>query len=219
LIIGFVLIIFGGMGFGFISPIFGVVIAFLLSFGFTYLIQEITDENGKSMLRIATIVFVVINVVAALIVFWSFFLMFDPDPFGGINGFDQFLWQMAVPLVTSSFTLIPLFLFFTVYRRTYFRVRNREIRPLPPPPMMPYPMAYPGYYPPPYPPQYGPPQQYAQPPPQGVYGGIGIKPMGQAPSQPVDPNSPNPYETKYCVKCRSIIPKTYSVCPVCNTRQ
>jgi hypothetical protein len=221
LIIGFVIIIFGGMGFGPFGNIFGVVTAIMVSLGFTYMIQEITDESGKNMLRIGTIVWVVVSVIAAMITFWFFFMIFDPDPFMGINGFDQFIWQMAIPMATSTFSIIPLFLFFMVYRRTYFRVRNREIQPvpLPPPPMMPYYMGYPPYYPP-YPPQYSrPPQQYPQPPPQGAYGGIGIKPMGPGSGRPADSSQGNPYETKNCVKCRSIIPKSHSVCPVCNTRQ
>lgn len=223
LIIGFVIIIFGGMGFGPFGNIFGVVTAIMVSLGFTYMIQEISDESGKNMLRMGTIVWVVVSVIAAMISFWFFLMIFDPDPFIGINGLDPFIWQMVIPVATSTFSIIPLFIFFSTYRRTYERVRSREIRPmpLPPPPMMPYyPMPYPPYYPP-YPPQYQQPQQYRQPPPQGAYGGggIGIKPMGQVPSQPVTSAQGDPYETKNCISCRSIIPKTYSVCPVCNTQQ
>jgi hypothetical protein len=221
LIVGFVLIIFGGMGLGPISNIFGVAVAIMVSLGFTYMIQEISDESGRNMLRMGTIAWVVVSVIAALISFWFFFMIFDPDPFVGINGWNAFIWQLVIPVASSTFSIIPLYIFFMAYRRTYERVRSRQIRPvpLPPPPMMPYyPMPYPGYYPP-YPPQYQQPQQYQQPPPQGAYGGIGIKPMGQVPSQPVDPNSPNPYETKTCRSCRTKIPKNFNVCPVCQARQ
>jgi hypothetical protein len=205
--IGFILILSGGV-FGILGSAFGIIAIVMISFGLLSLINEITDETGKRMLLLAAVLFIIISVITAIITLWLFFSTFLYD-----SGMNSYMVSAIIPMGVSATSIIPVLLFHFAYRRTYFRVKNREIMPVPvPPPMMPYPAGYPPYYPP-YPPPYPPP--YYPPPYQQQY----YPPTTPPPTYPQHPQNIGikPQGIRICKKCGSKVPSGVAICPSCNT--
>jgi MFS family permease len=211
-IVGFVISLFGGAGFGILGSFVGVVTTVLISLGLMYMILEISDESTRRLLLYSAIMFISISVISAII---SLFLLLALFNFDG-PGFNNIWLLTVIPVGLGSLNIIPLGMFFIAYRRTYYRINKREIKPIPPPPMIPYPMPYPPY--PQYPPQYPQPYQYPQriPPPQYPPPNIGIKAMPQGYSQPQGYVPPGSIR---CTSCGATIPRGVNVCPVCFAEQ
>jgi hypothetical protein len=236
IIVSIVVGIFGGIAGQVGAAVVGIFTAIMMALGLIYLIQEIADEQGQKLLWTAGILYIIISVVSAIVNIWLFYSLGLADIGTGTepvaeDAMANALSALMIPLAIGSLALIPILIFFLAYRRTYMRVKNREIQPVPMPtpfgapfpPPAPYP-PYPGYPPqapyPPYPgyppqqppPQYppqqgGPPQHY---PPQQD---IGIKPMQTGPPPTV---SPIATEVRRCVYCGSGVPKGAANCPACG---
>jgi MFS family permease len=213
-IIGFIIALFGGAGFGLLSSFVGVVTTILISLGLMYMIQEISDQATRQLLLYATITYVSISVITAIVSLTLLLTLF------GGPGFDVFWLIAIIPIGLGSLSIIPLAMFFIAYKRTYYRINKREIQPMPPPPMMPYPMPYPSPYQP-YPPQYQQPYQYPQaaPPPQYPPPNIGIKAMPRDYSQSQGYQGQGSQGSIRCTSCGANIPSGVNVCPVCFAEQ
>jgi hypothetical protein len=223
-VIGVLVSIFAGV-FGQVAGAFvSIFTSIMISLGLIFLVYELADDQGKTMLWTAGILYIIISVVNAIVILWLFMIVgfgdmvTAGDPVAE-NVVAESMTLLMIPIALSSLALIPITIFYMAYRKIYSRIKNRVIQPVmvQPPPfgaqypphfpqgMPPYPPG-PGAYPPPYPPQYPPPvQQPYQPPPtappytQGPQG-IGIKPSG----------------IKRCMFCGSQIPTEAALCPSCR---
>jgi hypothetical protein len=236
-VIGF----FGGLAGPYASSGIGIVTSIMMALGLIYLIVEISDEQGKNMLWIAGILYIVISVISAIVTLWLFtsYGLYDigsGDPAAAEENIGNILAMTMIPMALGSLILIPILLFLLAYRRTYERVKRREIQPV----MPAYPQPYPAPYPPGYPPAYPPGQQPYYPPGQPPYyppgqqpyppsgygtppaqppGEVGIKPQEPEKVQPVQAAEQKPGGIKQCTSCRVNIPSEATVCPVCGKPQ
>lgn len=148
----------GGIG----SSIIGVVVAIFIGMGILYLIYEISDEKTKNLLWIAAILYVIVAIISAAVMVWLYtsydFMEGEIEEGEEVDEaqINSAMGAATIALGVSSLGLIPMAVFFIAYRKTYMRLKNREIQPI----MPTYPVVPP---PPPYPPSYPPPQY---PPPQ-----------------------------------------------------
>lgn len=211
-IIGFLIGLFGGIAGQIGSSIVGIFSTILIALGLIYLIYEIADDKGKQMLWIAGILYIVISIISAVITIWLFstYDLYDVGTEAGATE-EEVLGNVSAAMMLAmgigSFALIPFLLFLLAYRRTYLRVKNREIQPMAPM----YPMPYAGPYPPgypPYPPYPPSPPSYPPPVQQQYY-----------PAQPIGYKEPIPSETKHCVFCGASIPMGATICPRCGKKQ
>ncbi|UCG69803.1 MAG: hypothetical protein JSV09_01920 [Thermoplasmata archaeon] len=231
--IGIIVSLVGGSIAGFLmgtigSSVVGIVTAIFISLGTIYLIFEISDEKGKQMLWTGGILYVVVAIVSAAVIIWLFLYLDLIDVGTGTEDVNAITPALLIPLAVGSIALIPILIFYMAYRRAYWRVKNREIQPLPPlypqPFAGPYPPGYPpghpGYppypgpyqpYPPYQPPPYQPPQQPIEQP------GEVAQPVA-TPGTPVQPQAatPEPIRIKNCPHCGTQIPIGSTVCPVCK---
>jgi hypothetical protein len=224
IVISIVVGIFGGVAGQVGSAVVSIFTAIMMALGLIYLIQEITDEQGQKLLWTAGILYIIIAVVSAIVNIWLFYSLGLADLGAGAEPSEdlvaEYFSAIMIPIAIGSLALIPILIFFFAYRRTYLRVKNREIQPVPlqmpfgPPPG--YPQApYPPYpqYPPQGPPPYSPPpQQHPYPPPQQ---NIGVKP-GPPGGPPPGAVAPIATEVRRCVYCGSGVPKGAATCPACG---
>jgi hypothetical protein len=171
IIVNFIGAAVGGIG----SSIVGVVVAIFLGMGLLYLIYEIADEKTKNLLWIAMIIYVIVAIIMAVVMIWIYtsydFAQDEIEQGSEVDEaqLDSAMGMATIALGVSSLGLIPMAIFFWAYWKTYLRIKNREIQPVPTYPAVPPPPPYPpAYGPPQYPPPQYPPPQYpppAYPPP------------------------------------------------------
>jgi hypothetical protein len=137
-IIGPMLGIIGNFNTCLVGPFVGIVSAVMTSYGLMVLAMEPADRQGKALLKDATFIFIILSIIIALVNLWFFFSLFNPTGMLTINDLDFFLWGQIIPLMVNVFYILPLALYFIVYRGNVQRIRSGQVLPvLPPPPMMP----------------------------------------------------------------------------------
>ena len=150
---GGVIGVFGGFNTSLIGPFVGIASAILISYGLMLMTMELADKNGKNLLKVATISFVIFGIITALANLWFFLFFFSQENFFIVNDMGFFLWGTVIPMMVNVFNILPLTLFFIVFTRTIHRIKSGQVLPMlpPPPPMMPMPGMQPPFAHGPYP--------------------------------------------------------------------
>lgn len=216
---------------GVASSVIGIITAILIALGVIFLIQELSDDSGKRMLRIAGMLYIIIAIISSILTILLFlsYGLYDisADQQAAEENLGSVIAVAMIPMAIGALQLIPIVIFLLAYRKTYSRVKSREITPILPA----YPQPYPGMYPPGYPPAYAPQQPPYQPSPgyppeQQPSAPTEAKPKpeeGKAPQEPspgevVQPKAVIPEQVGImkCMFCGTQIPEGSTTCPVCK---
>lgn len=130
--------IIGGTTGNTLKAVISIFSTICYSLGLVFLIYEISDDTGKKMLWTAVIIYVIIGVITAIFTIWLYSTLGLGELSDGFPSQDpsQLMGSLSAALVISgalsSLGLIPILIFFFAYRRTYKRIKNRDIQPVEP---------------------------------------------------------------------------------------